>query len=203
MWTYNVLEDSSATFLVDAPLEKIKGRYARVGGWVKVDVRDLTTAHGELRVDLSSLSTHTFPQAHRNSQQTDHALQWMEVAAGAGKAAKRGFRKARFRIQGIERAEPAVASTQAPTRAAVRWQLQLHGVGVDKTVGVIATFAGARGPVEMGIRTESPLVVSMVEHDIKPRDELGKLMTNLLAELGQKVVDDVQVSLDLKLALAP
>src|SRR5262249_4528238 len=71
------------SFLIDAPLEKIKGSSDEVRGHVDVNPKDLTKTTGEILVRLSTLRTATFDDADKNVAQTEHARNWMEVGNDA------------------------------------------------------------------------------------------------------------------------
>jgi hypothetical protein len=65
-------------------------------------------------------------------------------------------------------------------------------------VTATVTFSGPPdAPTLARVVTAAPLVVSLKEHDVKPRDLAGKFLSGALEKIGQKIDDSVQISLDL------
>src|SRR2546430_17348079 len=50
-----VAASGTATFLIDAPLEKIKGRSTQVRGYLNLDPRNLKATTGQIELDLDDL----------------------------------------------------------------------------------------------------------------------------------------------------
>src|SRR5690349_2928388 len=73
-----VLFMGKGSFLIDAPLEKIKGRSDEVTGHLDVDPKDISKTRGEILVRLSTLKTNTFGEMDKDAAQTEHARNWME-----------------------------------------------------------------------------------------------------------------------------
>ena len=67
------ITSGGADFLIDAPLEKSKGRSGKVRGAVNLDLNDLKASKGTIEVDLDDLRTLTFDDAGKNKSQTEHA----------------------------------------------------------------------------------------------------------------------------------
>ena len=191
-----------ATFLIDAPLEKIKGRAEEGEGNVALVPNDLAKTTGNLKVKLSSLRTETFGDKGKDEGQTDHARAWMEVGKDAPEPARRANEFAVFTLRGL-RVSPnelaALKEENGVRRANVTaiGDLKLHGVTVRREIVLVTTFKGPPdAPTEITFKTEAPFAVSLKEHDIKPRDGLGKFLDGALEKVGKKIDDKVQVSLE-------
>jgi polyisoprenoid-binding protein YceI len=198
------LTSGASTFLIDAPLEKIKGRSTKVRGTIDVDPADLRSARGQIELDLQDLQTETFGDKAKDGSQTDHARNWLEIGSDVEAKRRDENRWVRFTIKALDEASPtklAVAEAKNGQRSvAVRatGDLWLHGVTSPKKVNVVVTFDGpAEAPTALRLVTAQPFTVSLKEHDVKPRDLTGKFLSGALEKIGQKIDDNVQVSLDL------
>jgi len=196
--------DSTATFLIDAPLEKIKGRARHVRGTLDVDPNDVSKTRGEVDVDLVSLETQTFDDPARNASQTEHAHNWMELGAETNLLEREANRWAKLTIQSLEIAGPTrLADIPASggarvVNATVHGSVWIHGVAAPATVRVAATFStDASGATSVHVTSSSPLTVSLRKHDIKPRDLAGRFLEGALEKTGKKIDDTVQISVDL------
>lgn len=190
----------SASFLIDAPLEKIKGSWSRVGGSLEIDPADLTKTRGRVTVDVSSLKTHTFGIPDKDARQGGHALNWMEVGSEVDAATRARYSTATFTVDRVERAAPsALEAGKLRVKATVRGTLSLHGKTSKHSVDVEVTFDGpANAPTGASIRTAAPFPVSLEHHDIKPRDLTGRFLAGALEKIGQKITDAALVNLELR-----
>jgi len=198
---------SAAYFLIDAPLEKIKGRNGGVEGTIDLDSMFLNQSKGSFSVDLDTFKTSTFGDESKDSGQTEHMKNWLEIGPDVDDKVRERNRYATFTITSISDTSvnnvdkiPS-SNQQRVVTMKVNGDLLLHGVKSPKTIDIILTFVGA--PEEMGfllIRTARPFTFSLKEHDIKPRDVTGKFLAGALEKVGQKIDDNVQVSLDFKAA---
>jgi YceI-like domain len=199
---FTVAEKGTASFLIDAPLEKIKGRSGRLRGEINVDPSDLTATRGEVDVDLMDLATETFDDKSQNASQTGHAHNWLEIGDDVDAKHREENRFARFTIQNV--GDVSSRLTDAPEKdgartltLTARGDLWVHGVSSPKTVKLVAAFQGPpAAPTALHITTATPLVLSLKEHDIKPRDVAGKFLNGALEKVGKKIDDSVQISLD-------
>jgi hypothetical protein len=197
----SVAEDGLATFLIDAPLEKIKGKATKFRGELTLDPKQLRRLSGQVEVDLSTLVTETFEDGAKNNTQTEHARNWLELGPDVEAKARAENQWARFALRGAQ-VSPATLEA-APEKegkrrveATANGEFWLHGVSVPKTVKIAATFEGPLdAPRLVAVETLEPLQVSLREHDVKPRDIAGKFLQGALEKVGDKIVDRVQVSL--------
>jgi polyisoprenoid-binding protein YceI len=187
-----------ATFLIDAPLEKIKGRSTKMRGTLDIDPKNLKASRGRIEVDLDDLKTETFADEGENKDQTEHTKNWVEIGSGVDPKKREDNRWACFTIQSIEEASTLQASGGTPVTIKASGDLRLHGVSSPKTVTATVTFSGPPdAPTLARVVTAQPLLLSLKEHDVKPRDLAGKFVAGALETIGQKIDDSVQISLDL------
>src|SRR4051812_34295695 len=145
-----VVASGSANFLIDAPLEKIKGHSGKVRGEITLDPMDLMTTRGEVDVDLMDLVTETFDDAGKNATQTGHARNWMEIGDDVEAKRREENRFARFTIKSIDNVSSKLAdapdkSGERTVMVTARGDLWAHGVSSPKAVKLSATFQGPPG----------------------------------------------------------
>ncbi|HEY8077278.1 MAG TPA: YceI family protein [Labilithrix sp.] len=191
------------TFLIDAPLEKIKGTSDELRGYVDVNPKDLSKTTGSIGVRLSTLRTSTFDDADKNAAQTEHARNWMEVGNDSPADSRMKYEWATLVVTAVEPTPSALADAKEENgarvvKAKVSGDLMLHGVTSKKTgIPVTVTFRGpADAPTELRIKTDAPMPVSMKEHDVKPRDKIGSFLNGALDRIGKKIDDNAQVSFE-------
>jgi polyisoprenoid-binding protein YceI len=189
------------SFLIDAPLEKIKGTSDEVRGYVDVNPKDLSKTLGAIGVRLSTLRTSTFDDADKNTAQTEHARNWMEVGNDAPADARMKYEWATLNVTSVDATPSSVADAKdgvQTIKAKVSGDLMLHGVTSKKTgIPVTVTLKGpANAPTELTIKTDAPMPVSMKEHDVKPRDKIGSFLNGALDRIGKKIDDNAQVSFE-------
>jgi polyisoprenoid-binding protein YceI len=194
---------SRASFLIDAPLEKIRGWTGGVEGTIDLDSMFLNMSKGSFTIDLDTFKTETFDDEAKNASQTEHMKNWLEIGPDVDDKLRDRNRIARFTITSI--VESSVNNVEkVPSRdqqrnvtMKVNGNLLLHGISSPKTVDLILSFIG--NPEDLGflrIATLHPFTISLKEHDIKPRDLAGKFLAGALEKVGQKIDDTVQISLE-------
>jgi polyisoprenoid-binding protein YceI len=196
-------------FVIDAPLEKIKGMSDEVRGHVDVNPKDLTKSRGVVMVRMSTLKTSTFGDMDKDVAQTDHARNWMEVGNDSPASARMKYEWASFNIASVEATPGALADAKEDNGARViktrvTGDLTLHGVSSHKTVPVTVRFKGpADAPTELSLKTDEAFPISMKEHTVMPRDKVGGFLNGALERIGKKIDDKVAVSFeaDLKAAM--
>lgn len=200
-----VAADGATSFLIDAPLEKIKGKTSRAQGKLQLDPARLDKTSGQLDVDLTTLETFTFDDAGKNAKQTEHVHNWLELGADVEEKQRKENRWARFTIRGVELNGPKELAKipekdgKRTVEVVGKGDLWLHGVSVPKSVALTVEVHGpADAPTAAAIKTREPLLISMKEHDVKPRDIAGKFLQGALEQVGQKIDDQIQISVDLR-----
>ncbi len=191
-----------------APNEHIKAETTAAAGKLTIDPTDLTRTRGIVRVDLTTLRTTTFGNAEKDDLQTEHAHNWLEAGKLVTPAVKETNRWAIFTIKEVagvgeaDLSKVAVASDTRTVEATVKGDFFLHGHEAPKEVPVEVVFHYPAGqamtamPDRVDVHTKSPLHVTLKEHDVKPRDNLGKLAQATL-QLVSKVAETADVTLDI------
>lgn len=215
-----VIDNESKTSIeMEAPKEKIKATAKGGAGTLDIDVSNLANSRGEVKMDLSTITTSTFSgddSESKNKAQTTHARTWLEVADGeSGKLdekTKEANRYAVYAIRSVENVSTADVSKLAPTKdggddvrtvtLTTKGELLVHGHKVERDADVEVAFrydagAPADKPKAITIKTKKPLRLVLAEHDVKPRDGFGKIAKGSFHLLGTKVADNADISLDL------
>ena len=211
---FTIDEKSRVTFDMPAPNERIKGQAQGASGAITVDTGNLGNTRGEIKVDLAAIATSTFGNKSKDESQTEHARTWLEVAEKLPAEQRGQHRYAVFAIRSIEGlATPDLAKVEltkdgdADVRVlscAALGELLLHGHKVDKRLELEIKFRYAPGakpgamPASFDLKTRSPLKITLAEHDVKPRDDLGKISKGAFSLLGTKVADVADVTLEFK-----
>ncbi len=192
--------------LIDAPLEKFKGHAKGLAGVIDVNPMDLEASTGEISADLDTFESHTFgDNKDKNETQTEHAQNWFELGEKVEKKVHDDYKMARFILDKVESASVknlADAKEEGGVRKVhfkLAGQLRVHGRTAKKTVEIDVGFKGPPdAPTELSIVTTAPIVASLVEHDVKPRDEVGKFLAGTLETIGKKLDDKAQISVEAK-----
>jgi hypothetical protein len=200
---FAIAGDNRATFLIDAPLEKIKGKSTHLRGEIEVLPSDLQKTHGQLDLDLGELKTETFGDKDKDAAQTEHAHNWFELGEGAKDREQN--RWARFSFTSLLSSTPSSLAEVTETngvrevKVVAAGNLWLHGVSSSKTVHLSVKFTGpAAAPTSINLTTDEAFFVSLKEHDVKPRDVAGSFLQGALEKVGKKIDDQVQISLFLR-----
>jgi hypothetical protein len=206
--------DTTGKTMIDmpAPKEHIKAETSGSAGSLQVDLMNIANSRGEVKVDLTTLKTHTFDDAEKDTKQTEHALTWLEVGEKATPEMREQNKWATFAIRSVDGASatdvtkiPAVKGEGGDVRTVTlnaHGDFLLHGHKVDKTVALEIRFHYPAGgpadakPTTVDIATKTPLHVVLAEHEVKPRDNLGALAQGALGLLGTKVAETADVTFD-------
>ncbi|MBS2012924.1 MAG: hypothetical protein JST00_08560 [Deltaproteobacteria bacterium] len=208
---------SSTSIDMPAPNEHIKATTDGAAGSLEIDFMDLGNTRGEIKADLTTLTTKTFGDASKDESQTKHARTWLEVADGeSGKLpddVKATNRYATYAIRSVTNLSEKDLSKVAPTKdgadevrtvtATTKGEFLVHGHKLEKEADVEVSFRYAAGsgfdkPKQVVIKTKKPLRVTLAEHDVKPRDGFGKIAKGAFSILGTKVADTADITLDFK-----
>ena len=195
---------------IDAPLERFKGETTMMSGEFRIDLANLKSSIGEVDADLEGLRTFTFGDADKDKAQTEHAHNWFEIGDEGKDSVKNtdpqkfaDYKLAHFYIDSIDEASVPRLS-DAPEKDGARvvtfkasGRLRVHGRDSKKTVRVEVTFLGAPdAPSELRFKTLEPMIASLSEHDVKPRDAAGKFLDGTLKAVGKKLDDKAQVQVE-------
>jgi hypothetical protein len=215
--TFIVDPKSVTTLSLEAPQEKIKAKTDGALGTLDIDLTNLTTARGEVKIDLTTLTTSTFDVESKNRSQTTHARTWLEVADGEdGKLdekTKQEHRYAVYAIRSIENPSATDVTKLVVTKdgtdevrtatLTARGELLVHGHKVDRDADLEVQFrydpgAAPDKPKALTVKSRSPFRVVLAEHDVKPRDGLGKIAKESFNLLGTKVAENADIRLDIR-----
>ncbi len=200
---FAVEQSGKLSVMIDAPLEKFQGGTDKLSGVFDVDPSDLKAASGEVVGDLDAFATSTFKDKDKDESQTEHAKNWFEIGEKVEPAKRDDYRMARFTIESID-------SVSAPSLAAAKEEhgvrtvhftasgtLRVHGRPSKKTVDVDVSFKGPpESPTEIAFKTTQPVIASLSEHDVKPRDLTGQFLAGALEKVGKKIDDKAQVHIE-------
>lgn len=208
---YDVQKDGKTSIDMPGLKEHIKADTAASDGKLDVDLVDITRSVGEVKVDLTTLKTHTFGNDDDISQ-TNHAHNWMEIGDDYPKETRETYRWAVFAIRSIDGESAKDVTKVAPKTEngedvrtvtfTAHGELLLHGHKANKDVPMQVWFhwpAGAKPstlPSRIVFATKSPLRVTLKEHDIRPRDTSGKLL-EWTTRLVSKVAETADISFEL------
>ena len=214
--TYAIETEGKTTIDMPAPKERIKAETGGAKGQVHVDLSDLTKTRGDVFVDLSTLATHTFGNDDDKTQ-THHAHTWLQIDDTVTDAPEREKNRwVHFAIRSIDGVSAPDARSIAPVKEggddvrAVSFvahgdlELHQHSSGAPKDVPLEVRLhypAGAPAdskPTSLEIKSRTPFVITLAEHDVKPRDSQGIIAQKAFGLLGTKVADVANVSIDLR-----
>ena len=218
-----VIDPASKTTLeLDAPKENIKASTTAADGSLDIDLMNVINSRGEVKVDLSTIKTTTFPDAAKNDSQTTHARTWLEVGDGeSGKlddATKATNRWAVYAIRSVDSASaPDVTKVAAAPEngedvrtvtMTTKGEILIHGHKVDRDADLEVKFhyptgGDAAKPTAITVKTRKPFRIVLAEHDVKPRDGFGKIAKGSFNLLGTKVADNADISLDFRATPKP
>jgi hypothetical protein len=180
-----------------------------MSGEFRIDLANLKSSIGEVDADLEGLRTFTFGD-DKDKDQTEHAHNWFEIGDEGKDSVKNtdpkkfaDYKLAHFYIEQIDECS-AASLKDAPVKDGARvvtfkasGRLRVHGRDAKKTVRVEVTFMGPpEAPTELRFRTLDPLIASLSEHDVKPRDAAGKFLDGTLKAVGKKLDDKAQVQVE-------
>jgi hypothetical protein len=215
---YAIDPASKTSIDMPAPKERIKAETTAAKGTLHVDLTNLAQTRGDIFVDLSTFSTHTFGDADKDATQTKHARTWLQIDDMVkDPAVRERNRWVHFAIRSVDGLSAPDLSKVAPTKVGgddVRTvTLVAHG---DIEVHSLPSKAPKDAPLEVRFhvpsgspdgtkptsievvsKADSPLQLTLADHDVKPRDTEGILAQKAFGLLGTKVADVANVSVNL------
>jgi hypothetical protein len=206
--TFAVDPDGKVSIDMPAPKEHIKATAGNSAGDLSIDLGNLASTRGTVKVDLTTLKTATFDAPDKNATQTEHAVTWLEVGPKASPEDQARNKFIVFTVQSIDGLSATDLSKVAPTKdgaddvrtvtAKVKGEVFLHGKKSQRQADVSVSFRGAPDkPTRVDIKTTSPFKIVLADHDVKPRDNFGKLAQGAFNLLGTKVADEASVDFQL------
>lgn len=209
---FDVQKDGKTSIDMPGVKEHIKADTRVSAGTLDVDLMDLTKSVGEVKVDLTTLDTHTFDDKEKNESQSGHARNWMEVGSDYTKDVIEKYKWATFAIRSIDDASQPDITKIAPiskdgedvrtVTLTGHGEILIHGHASKKDIPMEVRFywpAGAKPetkPARMVFATKAPLHVTLKEHDVRPRDTSGKLL-DWTTSLISKVAETADISFEM------
>lgn len=210
---YKLQTDGKTAIDMPAPNEHIKAETTATDGSFDVDLTNITNTRGTVKADLTTLTTKTFDDPSKNSAQTEHAHNWLEVGTLVTQDVRDANKYIVYAIRSIDGASANDVTKVAPTKdggedirtvtLTSHGEVLLHGHKANKDATLEVKFhypAGAPAdshPTKIDFTTKAPFHIVLAEHDVKPRDNFGKLATQSFNLLGTKVADTADVSFTL------
>lgn len=208
--------NSSLTFLMDAPLEKIEGEAPQsITGELFIDPTDLTKSTALVKADLGKLTLYqqkradeqaAYGERKKSDLQNSHARDWLELDAKEGEVAPAQAEKNRSAELKILKLENPSASdvtklsgAERKVTANVSGDFVLHGRKATKGAKVELTFKYEGDKLEsVQVKTLEPFNIALEEFEVHPRDTAGKLVKKLSEALSSnlkgKVASDAPVN---------
>ncbi len=211
---YGIDPKGKTSISMPAPKEHIKAITEAASGILEVDLTSLGNTRGEVKVDVTTLSTHTFGNDD-DAAQTKHALTWLEVGEAATPEQREKYRWVVYAIRSVDAVSASDITKVAPAKEGsddvrtviltAKGDLLLHGHKVESREAQLearlhypAGAAPDSKPTLIEIKSKQPLHVVLGEHDVKPRDAVGKLAQGSFSLLGTKVAETADVTIDFK-----
>ena len=114
---YDIAADGKTSIDMPAPKERIKADTTAAKGQLHVNPANLGATRGDVFVDLTTLTTHTFGDADKDATQTKHARTWLQVDdMEADPAVKERNRWVHFAIRSVDGLSANDLTQVAPTK---------------------------------------------------------------------------------------
>lgn len=215
----NVDPKSGTTIDMPAPKEHIKAFTNAATGSLEIDPGNLANSRGEVKIDLTTLTMKHFEDPKDDANQTTHARCWLEVSDCEDQKlddkTKKDNQYADYAIRSIDNLSATDLSKVQPAKDAsgddvrtvtmtTHGDMLIHGhkaENMDSEVEVgfhYAPGASFDKPKLLTIKSKKPLRVVLEKHDVKPRDNFGKIAKASFHLLGTKVADTADISLDVR-----
>jgi peptidoglycan hydrolase-like protein with peptidoglycan-binding domain len=209
---FTLEKDGKTDIDMPGPDEHIKARTTASAGQLDLDLTNLANSRGEVRSDLTTLVMYHWEEAAKNKAQSEHAQTWLEaVVEGKVNEENRWAVLAIRSIDGLSATDVtklAAAKEGSEDVRTVTMTLHgdflVHGHKAEKTANVEVKFhypSGAAAdskPTSITVKSKDPMRITLADHDIKPRDPVGKLMLKKFDLLGTKVANVADVTVDMK-----
>jgi hypothetical protein len=210
--TYAMEPDGKTDIDMPGPDEHIKARTGATAGRFDLDLTNLPNSRGEVKVDLTTLTMYHWDDADKNQAQSEHARTWLEVVVGT--KTNEDNRWAVFAIRSVDNLSAIDVTKLSAAREGeddvrtvtmtLHGELLIHGLKKDKAANVEVKLHYPPGaapdakPSSITVKSREPMRVTLADHDVKPRDPVGKLMQAKFSLLGTKVANWADVSVDLR-----
>lgn len=206
---FTVKKEGSITFTMEAPIEIIRGKIVDGNqGKLFIDAKDLTQTSGNVAVDLSGLELFQrkkadekdkdYGEEKKEPKQNEHAREWLEISEKTAEADREKNKRAEFRIASIDsvdKKDVSASDGEVKVAAKASGDFLLHGRVTKHTVELEVTLTVKGGAVTAAkIKTAKPFLVNLREHDVGPRDDVGKGLDRLQPKVAKEATVDFEVS---------
>jgi hypothetical protein len=214
---YSVTGESEIGIQLSTHEASAAGRIPVVVGLLQIDLGDLVRTRGTVRADVASIEISAPDDTEAERRQSADARAWLDVGSSQPEADRERKRWAEFVIREIRdasapsayagrrlhaRGEPDAGGSEVRevTCTAVG-DLTLHGYRLAQTVELRVRFEYPRAaapdvlPSRVEVETRTPMVVSLLAHDIRPRDASGVVVATEAKLLGTKVAKEARITL--------
>jgi hypothetical protein len=201
---YVLSEQSQIHFELPSRRGTLRGSLTRVTGEVSLTPSDLEHSHGQVQVDLSSLTLGEDGKADPSEwlARARNALGLNDAAGDASSPVTASFELGSLEDVAPAQLEPAPDSDAGTlftrkARAIAVGNLLLHGFRVLRRAPLEAEFgftADRKVPATVSIRSRAPFVVSLETHEIRVRDlDTGKKLAKGAAGHAREVRVSVEL----------
>lgn len=200
---------SKVTFEMEAPFERQDGEVpeSAISGSLHLDIHDLSQSTGLIAVDISKLELFmqkaeeagAYGEREKSDLQNEHMRDWLEIGEDAPEADLAKNQRVQFSLlEVVETSVKDLSSMKGAERTVmltVKGEFLLHQHKTTKTVKLETTFhfEGDRA-TGVDVRTVEPFLVSLAEHDVRPRTGFGALAKKTLGAMSEKVGEESRVS---------
>lgn len=222
--TFEVASESRIEFSAPARHGNPSGYFSRVEGEIWVDLANLKQARATLRVDLRSVHMTAGEDPESSAAQSREAQRWLGAYDRESPSLDERARWATFVLEAVDepsaraaaegkRAEPSSseAASELGTEGEVRevhltarGALTLNAVRVRYVAPLTARFhypapalSGAL-PDRLELSSRAPVRVSLLSHDIKPRNASGRVVATELRKLGNEVGREARIEANIE-----
>lgn len=207
---------SRFAFSMDSPLEKIDGDAPQsIVGELYIDPADLTKSTALVKADLNRLTLYqqkrgdekgNYGERKKSDLQNQHARDWLEINVKEGEvtpARAEANRWAELKLVKLENLSASdvtkLSGAERKVTATVSGDFRLHGRKATKSVKIELNFKYSGDKLEsVAVQTLEPLLITLEEFEVHPRDAAGKLVKTLsdalASNLKGKVAKDAPVS---------
>lgn len=215
---FRLVPGSFLSFRLPAKEAAPSGVLRNVTGEIETTLEDLGQTRGTLRFDLASLALFSDTGAD-DAERTTSAFSWLGIGAAAPRDDQKDFQNATFELTSLvtlssssfERAAviSEVASKERVRRvtATAAGRFTLRRFAVDHRIPVQLDFHSALpeksplAPTRVVVHFPKEIRIPLSEHDVKPRDDAGRVLPNERTLVGRVVGSAALVGGDLEWTL--
>lgn len=196
-----VLDRGSVQIDLGTKARRTTARIDRVEGSLDLDPVRLERTRGSVRFDLLGMSLFGAGETEEDPSLTLRALGALDLTPERPSEERERVRFAEVRVVGFDLPSAAEAAGRRSDKAALRAfiELTLHRFRVPHTVDLQVEWVSDAdgGPETLSVRTRRPLVISLVAHDILPKEKDGSTSSDPTRSMGHEFAREARVSAEL------